>query len=160
VRVGLVDGAAVDEAFQQVMEGARRHSPEARLQGVLVQEMMPADAVEVILGLLRDPEFGPVVVYGSGGILVELLKDSALRLPPLTRRQALEMILETRGARLLRGFRGRPPADIDALTGALVSLSHLAMDLGDLVAALDINPLMVLPNEQGVRAVDALVELG
>jgi acetyltransferase len=122
--------------------------------------MVPADAVEVILGVLRDPEFGPVVVYGSGGILVELLKDSALRLPPLTRRQALEMIQETRGARLLRGFRGCPPADIDALAGALVSLSHLAMDLGDLVAALDINPLMVLAKGQGVRAVDALVEVG
>ena len=159
VRVGLMDAAAVAEAFQQVMEAASRREPEARLHGVLVQEMMPADAVEVILGVLRDPDFGPVIVFGSGGVLVELLKDSALRLPPLNRGQALEMIRDTRGARLLQGFRGRPAADIEALAGTLVSLSRLALDLGDLIAALDINPLMVLAKGQGVRAVDTMVEL-
>jgi len=94
-----------------------------------------------------------------GGILVELLKDSSLRLPPLTHEEALEMIHETRGVRLLQGFRGRPPADMDALADALVHFSQLAADLGDLIAALDINPLMVLPGRQGVRAVDALVEI-
>jgi acetyltransferase len=160
IRVGLADDAAVTNAFREVMTAARRHSPGARLQGVLVQEMISADAVEVILGLGRDPAFGPVVVFGSGGILVELMKDSVSRVPPLSRAQALEMIHETRGARLLEGFRGRPKADIGALAGALVSLSHLALDVGDLVRALDINPLMVLPDGQGVRAVDALVELG
>jgi acetyltransferase len=115
--------------------------------------------VEVILGLLRDPDFGPVVVFGSGGILVEVLEDSALRLPPLSHEEALEMIHGTRGVRLLRGFRGRAPADLDALADALVRLSQLAVDLGDLIAALDINPLIVLPRGQGVRAVDALVEV-
>ena len=159
VRVGLADGATVAEAFRQVMDAARRHHPQARLEGVLIQEMAPADAVEVILGLLRDPDFGPVVVFGSGGIMVELLKDSALRLPPLSREEAVEMIHETRGAQLLQGFRGKPPADVDALADALVRLSQLAADLGDLIAALDINPLMVLPRGQGVRAVDALVEI-
>lgn len=160
VRVGLRDDAAVAQAFQEVMEAARHHHPQARLEGVLVQEMVPPDAVEVILGVLRDPDFGPAVVFGSGGILVELLKDSALRLPPLSREEALEMIQETRGAKLLRGFRGRPPADVDALADTLVRLSQLAVDLGDVVQALDINPLMVLPQGQGVRAVDALVEVG
>jgi acyl-CoA synthetase (NDP forming) len=96
---------------------------------------------------------------GSGGVLVELLKDSTLRLPPVNRVEALGMIHGTRGAALLQGFRGRPPADVDALADAIVRVSHLAMDLGDLVAALDINPLMVLPEGQGVCAVDALVEL-
>jgi len=121
--------------------------------------MIPTDAVEVILGVLRDPDFGPVVVCGTGGILVELLEDSSLRLPPLSHEEALEMIHETRGVRLLQGFRGQPPADVEALSDALVRLSQLAVDLGDLVAALDINPLMVLPRGQGVRAVDALVEV-
>ncbi len=159
VRVGLGDETAVVTAFREVMEAARRHHPRARLEGAVIQEMIPADAVEVILGVLRDPDFGPVVVFGSGGILVELLKDSSLRLPPLSHEEALKMIQETRGARLLEGFRGRPPADVDALADALVRLSQLAVDLGDLVAALDVNPLMVLPGGQGVRAVDALVEL-
>lgn len=159
VRVGLGDETGVVTAFRGVIEAARRHHPQARLQGAVVQEMIPADAVEVILGVLRDPDFGPVVVFGSGGILVELLEDSSLRVPPLSHEEALEMIHETRGARLLQGFRGRPPADMDALADALVRLSQLAVDLGDLIAALDINPLMVLPAGQGVRAVDTLVEV-
>jgi len=159
VRVGLEDEMAVVTAFREVMEAARRHHPQARLEGAVIQEMISEGAVEVILGVLQDPDFGPVVVFGSGGILVELLKDSSLRLPPLSHEEALEMIYETRGRRLLQGFRGRPPADIDALADALVRVSQLAVDLGDLVSALDINPLMVLPKGQGVRAVDALVEL-
>jgi acetyltransferase len=159
VRVGLEDESAVVRAFREVTEAARKHHSQVRLEGALVQEMIPADAVEVILGVLQDPDFGPVVVFGSGGILVELLRDSSLRLPPLSHEEALKMIHETRGRRLLQGFRGRPPADIDALVDALVRLSQLAVDLGDLVSALDINPLMVLPKGQGVRAVDALVEL-
>jgi acyl-CoA synthetase (NDP forming) len=121
--------------------------------------MMPSGSVEVILGVLRDPDFGPVVVFGSGGILVELLKDSTLCLPPVTHAEALDMVHATRVATLLRGFRGKPPADVDALVDAIVRVSHLAADLGDLVAALDINPLMVLPKGQGVCAVDALVEI-
>ncbi len=159
VRVGLKDEMAVVTAFHEVMEAARRHHPQARLEGALIQEMIPRDAVEVILGVLQDPDFGPVVVFGSGGILVEFLEDFSLRLPPLSREEVLEMIHETRGVRLLQGFRGRSPADMDALADALVRLSQLAADLGDLIAALDINPLMVLPGEQGVRAVDVLVEV-
>jgi len=133
VRVGLRDEAAVVTAFHEVMEAARRHHPQARLGGAVIQEMIPAEAVEVILGVLRDPDFGPVVVFGSGGVLVELLNDSSLHLPPLSREEALEMIHETRGVRLLQGFRGRPPADVDALAGALVRLSQLAVDLSDLI---------------------------
>jgi acyl-CoA synthetase (NDP forming) len=159
VRVGLTDEPAVADAFRDVMDATRHHHPEAQLEGVLVQEMIPQDGVEVILGVLVDPDFGPVVAFGSGGIMVELLQDSSLRLPPLGREEALEMIHETRGARLLQGFRGRPTVDMDALADALVRLSQLAIDLGDLIAALDINPLMVLPEGQGVRAVDALVEI-
>jgi acetyltransferase len=159
VRVGLDDPAAVAAAFAELMASARRAQPGARLEGVVVQEMVPAEAVEVIAGLLRDPDWGPVLVFGSGGILVELLEDSALRLPPIGYADALEMIGETRVARLLQGVRGRLAADVEALAEALVRLSQLALDLGDLVAAVDINPLMVLPAGQGVRAVDALVEL-
>lgn len=150
----------VATAFHKVTDAARRHYPQARLHGVVVQEMISPDAVEVILGLLRDPDFGPVVVFGSGGILVELLNDCSLRLPPLTHEEALEMIHETRGVRLLQGFRGRPPADVDSLVDAIVRFSQLAVDLGDLIAALDVNPLMVLPRGQGVRVVDTVVERG
>jgi acyl-CoA synthetase (NDP forming) len=159
VRVGLGDEAAVRSAFQEVMEAAQERHPYVDIEGVLIQEMFSDDAVEVIIGVLRDADFGPVVVFGSGGVLVELLEDSALRLPPLSRREAREMIEETQADRLLRGFRGKPRADVEALVGALVRISQLAVDLGDQIAALDINPLMVLPEGRGVRAVDALVEI-
>jgi acyl-CoA synthetase (NDP forming) len=159
VRINLRDDAEVAQAFHDVMRAAGAAHPAATLDGVLVQEMITAPAVEVILGVLRDPDFGPVVVFGTGGVLTEVLADSALRLPPLSQNEAMAMIGETRGARLLRGFRRRPAADVDALAHALVGLSQLAMDLGDLVAALDINPLLVLPAGQGVCAVDALVEI-
>jgi acyl-CoA synthetase (NDP forming) len=99
------------------------------------------------------------VVFGFGGVLVELFEDSSLRLPPLSRSDARAMIEETQAARLLEGFRGNPPADVEALVDALVRVSQLAVDLGDQIAALDINPLMVLPEGQGVLAVDALAEL-
>ena len=159
VRVGLEDQLAVLAAYREVMDAAQERHPQARLDGVLIQEMMPNDGVEIILGVLQDPDFGPVVVLGSGGVLVELLKDSTLRLPPVGNAEALAMIHGIRGSALLQGFRGRPPADVDALADVIVRVSQLALDLGDLVAALDINPLMVLPKGQGVCAVDALVEI-
>jgi acyl-CoA synthetase (NDP forming) len=159
VRVGLGDDRAVRLAFQEVMAIAQERHPGADLQGVLIQEMVGDDAVEVIVGLLQDADFGPVVVFGLGGILVELLTDSSLRLPPLSRRDAREMIEETRASRLLAGFRGKPAADVEALVTALVRVSQLAVDLRGQIAALDINPLMVLPEGKGVRAVDALVDV-
>lgn len=159
VKVNLRDRDSVAAAYREVMESARNYKPGAEINGVIIQEMLPKSAVEVILGVMRDPDFGPVVVFGSGGILVELLKDSSLRLPPISKAEAGKMINSTRGAKLLKGFRGRPAADISALADALVNLSRLAVDLGDYISALDINPLMVLPAGQGVCAVDALVEV-
>lgn len=159
VRVGLANREAVVRAFGEVMEAARCQDPRTQLEGVVVQEMILDAVAEVILGVLKDPDFGPAVVFGSGGILVELLQDSSLRLPPLSKREALDMINETRGAQLLYGFRGQQPADVESLVDALVRLSQLAVDLGDLIVALDINPLMVLPRGQGIFAVDAMVEL-
>jgi acyl-CoA synthetase (NDP forming) len=159
VRVGLGDEAEVRLAFRQAMAAARERHPGADLQGVLIQEMIGDDAVEVIVGVLKDADFGPVIVFGLGGILVELFEDPSLRLPPLSRRDAREMIEKTQAARLLAGFRERPPADVEALVDVLVRVSQLAVDLKGQIAALDINPLMVLPQGQGVRAVDASVEI-
>jgi acyl-CoA synthetase (NDP forming) len=158
VRTDLRDEGAVRSAFAEVMEAAAVHHPQADVPGALVQEMIWGDAVEVIVGVIQDADFGPAVVFGSGGTLVELFQDASLRLPPLSRRDAREMIEETRAARLLDGFRGAPAADSEALIDVLVRLSQLAVDLRREIAALDINPLMVLPDGEGVRAVDVLVE--
>jgi acyl-CoA synthetase (NDP forming) len=159
VRVGIENDDGLRVAYQDIMGAVRAHHRTANLAGVLVQEMVPAGSVETILGVMRDPQFGPVIVFGAGGILVELVRDSVLRLPPLDLVQAHRMIEQTKAARLLDGFRGRPPADTAALADALVRLSWLAVDLANSLISLEINPLMVLPAGQGVRAVDTLVEL-
>jgi acyl-CoA synthetase (NDP forming) len=157
VQLNLIGDEAVRQGYEQIIRNIQAYNPSALIEGVLVQEMLPASAVEVIIGSSCDPDFGPVVVFGLGGIMVELFQDSALRLAPVTEAEAKQMIAETRGAQLLYGFRGRHPADVAALTRAIVRVSHLAYDLRDVVAAVDVNPLMVLPAGQGVRAADALI---
>jgi acyl-CoA synthetase (NDP forming) len=130
--------------------------PAARRDGVLVQRMV-AGGTEMILGVKTDPLFGPAVVCGFGGIFVEQLRDVSLRVPPLGRDDALAMIAELRGAALLNGVRGRPPADTAALAEAIVALAALA-ETHPSLRALDINPLLVLEAGRGVVAVDWLVE--
>jgi acetate---CoA ligase (ADP-forming) len=139
------------------IDAADAIAPQARIVGVSVQEMV-GDGVEVIIGVSCDPQLGPVLLFGSGGVMVEVYNDVALRRCPITRWEAQAMIAEVKGARLLQGFRGRPAADLEALADTLVRVSHLAMHLEAHLAEFDINPLMVLPSGQGVKAVDALVE--
>jgi acyl-CoA synthetase (NDP forming) len=158
VRVGCADAAAVRAAYADILASVGRHLPRARLDGVAVQPHV-ADGAEVILGVKADPLFGPAVVFGLGGVLVEVLRDVALRLPPFDRDDALAMIAEIRGSALLRGVRGRPPADVTALADTLVRLGALALAHGDRLAALDLNPVLVLPAGRGVVAVDWLVEM-
>jgi acetyltransferase len=137
---------------------ANAATPQAQTLGVSVQEMVE-DGVEVIVGVSPDPQLGPVLLFGMGGVMVEIYNDVALRRCPITRAEAEAMIAEVRGARLLHGFRGRPAADIAALADTLVRVSHLATQLEGQLAELDINPLIVLPRGRGVTAVDALVVL-
>jgi acyl-CoA synthetase (NDP forming) len=137
-------------------DAANAIAPQARIIGVSVQEMV-GEGVEVIIGVSCDPQLGPVLLFGSGGVMVEVYNDVALRRCPITRLEAQAMIAEVKGARLLQGFRGRPAADLEALEDTLVRVSYLAMHLEGHLAELDINPLMVLPSGQGVKAVDALV---
>lgn len=123
------------------------------LEGLLVQEMVRA-GVELIAGISHDPQFGPVVMVGSGGVLVELLGDVATAVPPLTRAQALAMIEQTKAARLLRGYRGQPAGDVPALVELVVNLARLALDQAGKLSGLDLNPVIVLPAGQGVKVVD------
>jgi acyl-CoA synthetase (NDP forming) len=143
----------------EIVAGVRAKAPAARIDGVLVQPMI-AGGTEMILGVKTDPLFGPAVVCGFGGILVEVLRDVSIRVPPLSTDDAREMLGELRGARLLGGVRGRRPADVTALAETLVKLAALAEALGDRLRALDVNPLLVLDEGHGVVAVDWLIELG
>lgn len=158
VRLALGDAAQVHSAYDDVMARASACAPEADVAGVLVQEMV-TNGVEAIVGVSYDEQLGPILLFGSGGVLVEVYHDVALRRCPITTSEALEMISQVRGVRLLRGFRGRPPADIEALAQTLVDVSYLAVHLDGHLTELDINPLMVLPAGEGVRAADALVML-
>jgi acyl-CoA synthetase (NDP forming) len=156
VRLGIASDQALAAAYDEVLANARAYRKDARIEGVLVQEMV-AGGVEAILGVTNDPLFGPAVMFGLGGIFAEVLKDVAFRLAPVTPSMAREMIAEIKGYPLLAGARGRAPADVDALADAIVRLSALAVDLKDHVAELDINPLFVFERGKGVKAADALI---
>jgi acetate---CoA ligase (ADP-forming) len=149
VLLGIDDEAALRKAWQRLQA---LNVPDAA--GVLVQEMAPP-GVEVLLGMTRDEQFGPVIAVGLGGIFVEVLEDVQLLVPPITAREAREALQRLRGIQLLHGARGRPPADLEALVATMLRFSELCLDVRDAVEAIDINPLIVLPH--GVRAIDALV---
>ena len=143
-------------AYNEVLDNCRKYDPKATINGVLVQQMVKG-GTEVIVGVNNDPQFGPTIMFGLGGIFVEILKDVSLRVAPLARDDAMDMIKEIKGFKVLAGARGREKADISAIADVLVKVSHLAMELEDTVAELDINPLLVLPEGKGVCVADALV---
>jgi len=158
VLLGLSDAAAVRAGFAAVTVRARAARPEARLEGAHIQRMLPAGQ-EVIVGVVRDPQFGPLVMFGSGGVEVEGLKDVAFGLAPLTPGELEAMLEQTWAGRKLNGFRSLPPADRAAVRAALVSLAQLALDCPS-ITEIEINPLRVLPAGQGAVALDVRVKIG
>ncbi|MGE0314306.1 MAG: acetate--CoA ligase family protein [Lautropia sp.] len=159
IALDVTGDAAVGQAFDRVIDAARRYRPDARIDGVVVQEMVTGGA-EFIVGVSRDETFGPVVTVGLGGVHVELFRDVAMRLPPIGPRDALEMLRSLRAFPILEGTRGSSPLDIDALVDAIVRVSWLAVDHRSVLVELDVNPLRVLPRGHGVRVVDALIVRG
>lgn len=155
LRLNVSGPDEVARGFDEVVTSARQYAPSAAIRGILVQEMV-REGTEVIVGLHRDAQFGPVVMVGLGGIFVEVLGDVAFRAVPLTHADAEEMLGELRGGRVLEGVRGRPPADVPSVIEVLLAISRLAEDRSQEVAELDINPLLVLPAGRGAVAVDAL----
>ena len=156
IRLGVEGAAAVKEAFEAIVQSAQHYAPQAQINGVLVQEMARA-GVEMMLGVIMDPVFGPIVVTGLGGIHVEVLKDVAYRAAPVTPRQANEMLDELRGVKLLAGVRGMTARDRDAVVDAIVRLSWFAHDFRHEISEMDINPLMVYEKGAGARVLDALI---
>jgi acyl-CoA synthetase (NDP forming) len=152
VRLGLGSAASVRRAATELARAIRRASPRAEITGYLVQEMI--SGVEMIVGVRDDPLYGPVMVVGSGGILVELVRDTAFRMLPVDRRTAREMIGGLSASRLLAGFRGARAHDAPALADAICGLSRFYLDHRPWLADLEINPLIVREAGKGVRAVD------
>jgi acyl-CoA synthetase (NDP forming) len=153
VKIGLEDAAAVGAAYDDIIAAVKERQPKARIEGVAVQAMA-RPGTEVIVGMSKDPQFGPVLMFGLGGIFVEVLKDVAFRIVPLEERDAKEMIDEIKGRAVLDGIRGGEPADIGALTSLLLQLSAFA-EANPQVEELDLNP--VFAYKDGCIAVDARI---
>jgi acetyltransferase len=154
IRLGLRSEAEVRDATREILASARKHKPEAQVDGVSVQQMLSA-GVEIVIGVKRDPQFGPLVAVGMGGVMVELLRDTAVRLAPVSEASARTMLESLRGYKLLTGYRGAEAADMTSLVDVICRLSELACDLEDVVEEIDVNPVIV--NAKGAVAADALV---
>jgi acyl-CoA synthetase (NDP forming) len=155
VMINLKNTAEVRSAYGKILENAKKYDAAAKVIGVLVQEMAP-QSTEVIVGAIKDPQFGQTLMFGLGGIFVELLKDVTFRIAPITREDAQEMITEVKAYPLLKGYRNTPPADIDAIVTVLVNTSNLVMDYPE-IKELDLNPVMAY--EKGAKTVDARIIL-
>ena len=155
VRLNLGTAEEVAEAYDAIIEAARRAAPDATAAGVSVQRMAEP-GIEVIMGMTLDAQFGPVLMFGLGGILVEVLKDVAFRVVPITARDARQMVREIQGFPILQGYRGQEPADLEALEGLLLKLSQFVEGRPE-VAELDLNPVFAYP--KGAVAVDARIVL-
>lgn len=156
VMVGVADRKAAEAGYATLIERAAKHRPDAKIEGVLVAPMAKK-GVEVIVGVSRDPVFGPAVMFGLGGVHVEVLKDVTFRLAPFGREEAMRMIDEIRGRALLSGVRGAPASDIGALADLLVRISEFAAAHAEDIETVDLNPVVAWPKGEGVVALDALV---
>ncbi|MFF3862396.1 acetate--CoA ligase family protein [Streptomyces sp. NPDC002209] len=153
VKIGLTSASQIRDAYRELTDIARYE--DVPLDGILVCQMVER-GVEMVVGVTQDDLFGPTVTVGLGGVLVEVLHDAAVRVPPFGEDQARAMLTELRGHALLEGVRGAPPADVDALVEVVLRVQRMALELGGVLSELDINPLMVLPRGQGAVALDAL----
>jgi succinyl-CoA synthetase beta subunit len=152
--MGVDHPSDVRATFDRLYRRAAKRLPEARVQGVLVCETA-APGVEVMLGLSRDPTFGPTVTFGLGGVFVEVFDDIATRVPPFDQAEARRMVEQTRGAALLHGARGSRKVDVSSLIDAIMKVQRLALDYADVIDELDVNPLVVTTD--GSIALDAMI---
>jgi acyl-CoA synthetase (NDP forming) len=155
VKLGLTNVTQVGKAYSQIISSLKQAYPEARIDGVSVQTMAPP-GVEVIVGMSKDAQFGPVLMFGLGGILVEVLKDVSFRIVPVTERDAREMIKEIKGYPVLQGYRGQKPASIPALEQLIVKVSQF-VEKNPQIKELDLNPIFAYPDK--AVAVDARIIL-
>jgi acyl-CoA synthetase (NDP forming) len=155
VIINLRSTDEVKDAYRKIITNVKKHKADAEIVGIFVQEMAPK-STEVIIGATKDPQFGPALMFGLGGVFVEVLEDVTFRIAPITERDAREMITEVKAYPLLTGYRGQPPADIDTIISILLNTSKLVMDHQE-IKELDLNPIIVY--EKGAKTVDARIIL-
>jgi len=155
VILNLNKSEEVREAFKRIMSNVKEKAPNARITGVLVQEMIPQD-LEVIVGATRDPIFGPVVMFGLGGVFVEVLRDVSFRVVPITEKDAEEMLAEIKARKILEGYRHIKPRDKKAIINIILGVSKI-MEENPEISELDLNPIMVFPEGQGAKIADVRI---
>ncbi|MCS7102491.1 MAG: acetate--CoA ligase family protein [Candidatus Korarchaeum sp.] len=155
VKVNLKNEEEVRRAYREIVDSVRKRIPEAKIEGILVQEFAPPGA-ELIIGLIRDPQFGPTVMFGLGGIFVEVFKDVSFRVAPLSEQDAESMIKEIKAYKILTGFRGAEPVDINAIKDALIKVGRIGVE-NEEIAEMDLNPIIAYP--KGIKVVDARIIL-
>jgi len=158
VKVNIKDEAGVREAYTTILKNAKAYKADADIHGIAVQEMAPW-GTEVILGSVNDPTFGPTVMFGLGGIFVEVLKDVVFRVTPVSKPEAEQMINEIRSAAILAGVRGEAPRDRKAMAETVVKYSSMILDLKDEIAESDANPVLLYSEGEGLRVADARIIL-
>jgi len=159
VKLNINTAAEARQSYDELLCNAAAYNSKAKVQGVLCYRMIEEPVAEAIVGVLSDPYFGSAVVFGLGGIMVEVIKDRALLIPPIGREEARRAINSTKGSKLLYGFRDKPKGDIEALIDVMIKTGEMIKDLEGRIDALDINPLLILPDGKGVIAVDALISV-
>ncbi len=157
VIVNIRNDEELVEAYNKILKNVRERKPEAKIEGILVQEMVPK-GVEVIVGAIKDPFFGYAIMFGLGGIFVEVLRDVSFRIVPLTEKDAYQMITEIKAYPILKGIRNMPPRDIESIVRILLNTSKL-LDKTSLIKELDLNPIMVYEKGKGAKVVDVKVIL-
>lgn len=155
VKINIRDEEGVRTSYDEIVRNVKKRQPDARIYGILIEEMA-VPSTEVIIGGLRDPQFGPVVMFGLGGIFVEIFKDVSFRIAPVNEQEALDMIYDVKGAKVLRGFRGTGPLDIFALTQTILQVSNIMTSLEE-IKEIDLNPILVY--QKGIKTVDARIVL-
>jgi acetyltransferase len=158
IRLGVNSQEEVSRLYNEIIANATTHNPNAKINGLLVQEMI-LDGTEVMIGMSQDSQFGPTIAFGLGGIFVEILKDISLRVAPLSPADTEQMVKEIKGYPILTGVRGKRRSDIEAIVDVLRRISRLAQDWKDTISEIDINPLIVFDEGRGVKAADALIIL-
>jgi acetyltransferase len=156
IRLGVGSKEEILHCYDEIIKTAQKYDPDAKINGVLVQEMIQ-NGTEVMIGMSQDPQFGPTIAFGMGGVFVETLKDISLRVTPLSKVDAEQMINEIKGYPILKGVRGKKRSDIDAIAETLMRLAALVEDFRNTISEIDINPLIVFDEDRGVKALDALV---
>jgi acetyl-CoA synthetase (ADP-forming) len=155
VRISIKDNQQLKDDYTSLLNDVREKAPSARIVGVLVEKMAPK-SVEVVVGMLRDPTFGPAVMFGLGGVLIEIMKDVIFRITPVSKEEAIDMIKKVKGYPLLSGFRGSKPLDVDAIADVICNVSRISTE-NPVIDQVDLNPVIVY--EKGLVVVDARIIL-